>query len=107
MDHTQYFFEIGNSAFFEAVKIFSGFFHSPLLDKKSIQMELENVNSEFQKNISNDSWRDVNIFRLNSNPASAFNTFSTGNNLTLDKPQVYSRMKAFYQQNYRCVQMPQ
>ena len=101
MDYTQYFFEIRNSAFAEAIKIFSGFFHSPLFDEKSLKMELQNVNSEFLKNISNDSWRDLSIFRLNSNPASAFNKFSTGNNDTLDKPGLYKRIKDFYNNNYR------
>ena len=101
MYYTQYFFEIRNSAFLKAVKIFSGFFHSPLLDPESIQMEINNVDSEFSKNITNENWREVNLLRINSNPESVYNQFSTGNKQTLDKMGIYKKMKEFYLKNYR------
>jgi insulysin len=101
MKSTQFFFEIRNSAFLEGVNIFSGFFHSPLLDPLSIQMEINNVDSEFSKNITNESWREVNILRLNSNPGSVYHQFSTGNKKTLDKPGIYEEMRDFYKKNYR------
>jgi insulysin len=101
MYYTQYFFEIRNSAFLKAVNIFSGFFHSPLLDPKSIQMEINNVDSEFSKNITNEDWREINLLRIKSNPDSVYNKFSTGNKSTLNKPEIYSKMKEFYNENYR------
>lgn len=103
MDSTQYFFEVRNSVFAKAAETFAALFHSPKFDRSALRAELEGVDSEFKKNIGDDRRRALNIFRLGSNPASAFNTFSTGNLDTLDRPGLFGRLNGFYRQNYRWV----
>ena len=99
--NTVYYFNIGNSSFKEGLDIFSQFFLSPLLDPKYVEKEMNAVNSEFSKNINNDLWRAQHLSRVTTNPESPFNMFSTGNLDTLKIPDIYDRLKKFYEEEYR------
>ena len=101
LTNTVFHFNIGNAGFNEAVDIFSQFFHSPLLNKDSVDKEINAVNSEFYKNLNNDARRVMQIFRANSNPDSSFSMFSTGNLKTLKQPNIYDRLREFYKEYYR------
>lgn len=96
-----YYFNVQNSGFDEALDIFAQFFGAPLLDPEYVQKEMHAVDSEFRKNISNDYWREQNLFLTRSNPKSRFNTFTTGNQDTLDTPRIYDTLRAFYRDHYR------
>jgi insulysin len=50
------------------------------------EREMQAVNSEHTKNISNDGWRENRLLKHLSHPLSEFNRFSTGNLDTLNKP---------------------
>jgi insulysin len=99
--NTVYYFNIGNANFREGLDIFGQFFLSPLLDPKYVEKEMNAVDSEFSKNINNDLWRSQHLFRKSSNPESPFNMFSTGNIATLKIPDIYERLKTFYEEQYR------
>lgn len=99
--NTVFYFEIGNTNFREGLDIFSQFFLCPLLDPKYVEKEMNAVDSEFSKNINNDMWRSQHLFRTTSNPESPFNMFSTGNMDTLKLPDIYERLKGFYEKEYR------
>lgn len=62
---------------------------------------MQAVDSEFQKNISNDLWRAQHLSRATSNPESPLNMFSTGNLASLDIPDIYDRLRVFYNEHYR------
>ena len=101
MGNTVYYFNIGNASFKEGLDIFSQFFKAPLLNPEYVEKEMNAVNSEFSKNINNDLWRSQNLYRMTSNPDSPFNCFSTGNLDTLKVPDIYDRLKKFYNDYYR------
>ena len=101
MGNTVYYFNIGNASFNEGLDIFSQFFISPLLNPEYVEKEMNAVDSEFTKNINNDRWRSQNLFRITSNPDSLFNIFSTGNLNSLNVPDIYERLKKFYDEYYR------
>ena len=101
MNNTVYHFNISNPGFNEAVDIFSQFFHSPLLDPSCVDKEINAVNSEHSKNLNNDGNRNLQVMRSESNPDSPFCKFSTGNLNTLNDPNLYDRLRDFYNQYYR------
>lgn len=53
-DYTQYHFDIKNENFEEALDIFSQFFKEPLFTETATERELNAVDSEYKKNLSED-----------------------------------------------------
>ena len=65
--------------------------------------EIEAVNSEHEKNINQDNWRQQQIIRTLSNPNHPFNMFSTGNKSTFKKinPKLlHKKLNEFYIKYY-------
>jgi len=62
--------------------------------------EMNAVNSEHSKNIENDGWRDNRLRKILADPDSEFNTFSTGNLDTLNKPNIRDHLLSFYYKYY-------
>lgn len=85
VDATVYYFNVMNEKLEHALRLFSGFFTGPLLNKKSANAEVKAVISEHEKNLSNDSWRFFQLLRHISQSGSPYNGFSTGNMSTLGK----------------------
>lgn len=56
-DSTYYFFDIKNEKFSEALDIFSQFFKEPLFTESATEREMNAVDSEFRKNLSDESRR--------------------------------------------------
>ena len=54
-DYTYYYFDVKNNAFPEAVDIFSQFFKEPLFTETATNRELNAVDSEYKRNLSNES----------------------------------------------------
>ena len=104
-DHTNYYFSIENSSFFEALDIFSAFFEKPLFSKDLVEREIHAVDSEHNKNIPNDIWRDMRMRRVIMPKSSIFNAFSTGNYSTLHKEGLLENMIKFYEQYYAASRM--
>ena len=98
---TTYFFEIQNKKFAEAVDIFREFFLSPLLDKAFVDKEMKAVDSEFRNCLTSDPHRFLQILRSLSSENSSFNKFHIGNQDTLGLEDIYQRLKAFYEREYR------
>ena len=105
-DETNYYFVSGNNEFEEALEIFSWFFKDPVLDSKSIQKEVQNVNSEHRKNINNDDWRVLNLVKSAANSSTSYSDFSTGTQETLwDTPvknniDMSNELRSFYLKYY-------
>jgi insulysin len=88
LDVTNYYFEISNEAFNEAMDRFAQFFTKPLFIPDAVEREMKAVDSENKKNLQNDVWRFLQLQRSETNPKSVFNKFSTGNLETLNKPHI-------------------
>ena len=97
---TNYYFEINNDRFEEAIDMFSDMMENPLLNPELIRSELSAVQSEFEKNKNEDTSREFRIFEINGNPRSKITLFSTGNNETLDKPHMPQKIKEFFDDQY-------
>ena len=100
LDKTCFYYDVSNEFFNESLHIFSQYFISPLFDKNYIEKEMNAVDSENQKNISNDIWRLSQLRKSESNPESGFNKFSTGNLKTLNIPNIREKLLEFYNQYY-------
>jgi insulysin len=82
-DHSNYHLEVQHDAFEGALDRFSHFFIDPLFSSEYIQKEINAVDSEHQKNLEQDGWRQMQLFRAfyrKDHPASHF---ATGDEETL------------------------
>ena len=75
LDHTVYYFNVDNDAFEGAVDRFAQFFISPKFNEDTVDREINAINSEFNKNKNNDSWRMYQLFTSQLNENSPFSQF--------------------------------
>lgn len=102
-EKTTYYFDIGMKGYDKALYMFSRMFAEPLLDFNMMNKEIDAVNSEHEKNINQDNWRQQQIIRTLANPNHPFNGFSTGNNVTLrniDPIFLHQKIINFYNSYY-------
>ena len=99
-NETVYYFNVNDNYLEKVIDIFSHFFIDPLFDKDSVCREINAVNSEHEKNITNDTWIRNQIIKNMSKKKSPINRFSTGNLDTLDKPDIREKMIEFYNKYY-------
>ncbi len=97
---TNYFFDCSNQAYNGALDRFSKFFICPLFTEACSGREINAVNSEHEKNILQDNWRQNQLFRSTSKENHIFNRFGTGSKLTLENPTIRSDLLNFHQQYY-------
>eukprot|EP01022_Parablepharisma_sp_SALTPOND_P015525 TRINITY_DN2202_c2_g1_i1.p1 TRINITY_DN2202_c2_g1~~TRINITY_DN2202_c2_g1_i1.p1 ORF type:complete len:1261 (+),score=181.96 TRINITY_DN2202_c2_g1_i1:85-3783(+) len=97
---TNYFFSISNPAFPEALDRFSQFFKEPLFNADSTDREIDAVDSEHKKNLTNDYRKFSQILLSHANPESRINRFSTGSAETLRKEKIRETLLDFHKENY-------
>ncbi len=83
-DHTNYQFEISHGAFDGALDRFSQFFIAPLFNPDFTAREMNAVDSEFEKNLQSDLWRQQETFRTLVRSDHPEQHFSIGNLKTLE-----------------------
>ncbi len=86
--NTNFFLKCHNQAYPEALKRFSRFFISPLLNKSSIKKEMQAVHSEHIKNINSHGFRLMELDRKTGDPKSPYYKFGTGTMKTLNHPSI-------------------
>ena len=87
----------------DAITIFSRMFANPLFDKSLMDKEISAVNSENEKNLNSDSWRQMEVIKRLGNEKHPNNQFSTGNKETLgsvSSDELHSRLLEFYNKYY-------
>lgn len=62
-DNTNYYFNIQNEFFDEALDMFARFFREPLFVQSATDREMNAVDNEYKKNLSDDGRRIYQIFR--------------------------------------------
>ena len=97
---TVYYFSIFNNKLEKAIDMFSRFFIDPLFDEDSVNREINAIQSEHDKNIQQDMWRNYHLFGLISKKGSMINKFGTGNLDSLKKNGVRDNMIKFYNKYY-------
>lgn len=103
-DHTNYQFEIRSEALEGALDRFAQFFIAPLFTPEFTEREANAVNSENQKNLENDDWREYQLRNSLYRAGHPANHFSTGNHETL-RGTTRDELLAFYRQHYSANQM--
>jgi insulysin len=103
-DRTNYHLEVQHEAFKGALERFSRFFIDPLFSSEYIQKEINAVHSEHQKNLEQDGWRQIQLFRTFYRKDHPANHFSTGNKETL-KGITSEEFISFYNKYYSANRM--
>ena len=103
-DHTNYFFDIQNSAFDEGLDRFGHFFIDPLLSVEYVEREKNAVHSEYQMQIKDDGWRGYMVSKLALNPEHPGSRFTIGSLETL-KGDVRTDLMEFFADHYSADQM--
>ena len=78
-------------------------FADPLFDFKYMNKEIDAINSENEKNLNKDAWRELQVIKQLANKDSPFNKFSTGNNSTLrgiDPKNLNFKLRKLYEKYY-------
>ena len=82
-DRTNFHFEIQHDAFDGALDRFAQFFISPLFSPEYSEREMNAVDSEHQKNLQQDDWREHQLFKEFYKENHPANHFATGDMETL------------------------
>jgi insulysin len=98
--HTIFYFSVFNNGIQEVTNIFSRFFIDPLFKEDAVNREINAVNSEHQKNINSDHWREYQLLKNISKKDSQHNTFPTGNIESLKKEGLRDKMIEFWKKYY-------
>jgi insulysin len=107
-DHTNYHFEINHRSFEGALDRFSQFFIAPLFDARFTEREMNAVDSEFEKNLENDLWRQQEVFRTLVREDHPEHHFSIGNLKTLggiERDEFMAFYDRFYSANLMALSM--
>ena len=103
-DRTNYHFEIRHEALEGALDRFAQFFIAPLFTPEFTDREMNAVNSENQKNLENDMWREYQLHNSLYRADHPANHFSTGNRETLGGT-TQAELLAFYHAHYSANRM--
>jgi insulysin len=103
-DHTNYFFDVKNSALNEGIDRFAHFFIDPLLSAEYVEREKNAVHSEYQMQIKDDGWRGYMVSKLALNPEHPGHRFTIGSLDTL-AGDVKADLDRWFDANYSADQM--
>ena len=104
-NYTYYYFTIQNEFFSQALDIFSEFFKEPLFTESATSREMNAVDNEFKKNLSNETRRMLQVMSEMTRESNPCHHFGTGNLQTLDKENIHELLLAYYEKYYSANQM--
>lgn len=84
-DKTSYLFTVDHAAFEEALDRFASFFIEPTFNPSGVSRELNAIDQEYAKNLSNDYFRELYVYKELLNPQHPLHRFNIGNSVTLSK----------------------
>jgi len=102
-EKTTFYFEVGTKGFEKALVMFSRIFSEPLFDINFMNKEIDAVNSENDKNLGQDNWREHQLIKSLSNPKHPYSRFNTGNNDTLRSMSSFKlnkKLRDYYNKYY-------
>lgn len=105
-ENTQYYFTIASEQLEPALDRFSAFFVSPLFTESAKSRELNAIESEFQKTLKNDLWREYVLMYSLTDEKHPLNNFSAGNLKSLTEvPETFGidvreKLLEFYSTHY-------
>lgn len=100
-EDTMYYFDVRNDALEGALDIFSQFFITPLFLESALEREINIVESEFRKNVSNQEKAISQLVKSEiTDENSPLNRFQTGNKESLSKVGIREAVVEFYWEHY-------
>ena len=103
-EFTNYFFDIDEDYFPEALDRFAQFFVAPLMDEAYVEREKNAVHSEYQMQMRVDAWRGFSVLKTVMNPEHPMSRFNIGSLETLKDIDRELVLK-YYQDHYSADQM--
>ncbi len=104
---TNYHFTISPSEFILTLDKFAQFFTHPLLKEEYIDREINNVDSECKKNLLDDMWIQMELYKTIVHDTHPINHFSCGDVESLKIDNIYEELKKFhdtyYDAKYMCL----
>ncbi|WP_281560000.1 insulinase family protein [Thalassomonas sp. RHCl1] len=107
-EDTNYFFDVSNDAFDQALDRFAQFFIAPTMDPEFVEREKNAVDSEYSLKLKQDDRRSREAGRQALNPAHPRSMFSVGNLDTLadrGDDKVYDDLMEVYRRHYSANRM--
>jgi len=98
-DHTNYQLQVLPDGFEGAIDRFAQFFIAPLFTAEYTEREVNAVNSEHQKNMMNDNWRQYRVSSLFAKEGHPSRKFGTGSLETIGNI-TREELIAFYERHY-------
>ena len=101
-DHTNYQLQVLPDGFEGAIDRFAQFFIAPLFTDEYTEREVNAVNSEHQKNIMSDNWRQFRVTSLFAKEGHPIRKFGTGNLETIGditRDELISFYEKYYSSN--------
>ena len=105
VEHTNYYFEVDAAHLGGALDRFAQFFVAPSLNPGALNREMHAVASEHAKNLQSDAWRQLQLLKHVSSPATSFHQFSTGDLHTLNRTGLHDALVAFHGAYYTAPRM--
>ncbi|CAH9102787.1 unnamed protein product, partial [Cuscuta europaea] len=105
-EHTNFYFDVNNDGFEEALDRFAQFFINPLMSADAITREIKAVDSENQNNLLSDGHRIYQLEKHLSSSDHPYHKFGTGSWDTLEvRPKergldIRQELLKFYEENY-------
>ncbi|QFI38635.1 peptidase M16 [Moritella marina ATCC 15381] len=102
-EYTNYYFDINNNYFHNALDRFAQFFIAPSFNADLLERERHAVDSEYKLKLKDDVRRFYQAHKETVNPTHPFSKFSVGNLTTLADTADYTlreELLRFYQQHY-------
>lgn len=102
-EKTTFYFEIEWHGFTKALEMFSRMFAEPIFDMNFMNKEIDAVNSENEKNLNKDPWRENQVIKSLADQTHPFGKFTTGNNKTLKSVDIltlHEKVVELYEKYY-------
>jgi len=89
-EHTNFHFQCHNEGFHEVLKVWAAFFKSPLMTESAMYREMNQVHSEYQKDLPQDGWREWTMIKQTGKRGHPFQKFDIGSIETLNQTNIHT-----------------
>jgi len=95
-ENTNFHYSCLNAGFRQVLDIWAAFYKNPALYVSSMNREMNAVNSEYEKDIPNDGWRQWTMMMKTMRPDHPFSQFSIGTIETLNTSTIHDDLVAWH-----------
>jgi secreted Zn-dependent insulinase-like peptidase len=98
--NTNYHFIVDSGKYMDILDRFAQFFTNPLLKKEYVDKEINAVNSEAKKNLLDDMWIQLELYKTLLIKEHPVNHFTCGDTESLTIKNIYNELKEFHDKYY-------